>query len=45
MVICGGSALRVDVLMPGRRWQLDQGNWPVQRVQPSHSRRHRPFFS
>ena len=22
MMICGGTALRVDVLMPGRRWHL-----------------------
>jgi len=22
MMTCGGTALRVDVLMPGRRWQL-----------------------
>jgi hypothetical protein len=22
MMICGGTALRVDALMPGRRWQL-----------------------
>lgn len=48
VMICGGSTLRVDVLMLGRRWKLwpsltrrTKPNWSVQRVQPSHSGRHR----